>query len=58
MVTGALGGLKQGICGIVLKRGVFVDLPIINNNKKFWEEQIAYFIFTLLRHGPHIKRRV
>jgi hypothetical protein len=27
-----------------------------NMNKKFWEEQIAYF--PLIRHGPHRNRRL
>jgi hypothetical protein len=26
-----------------------------NNNKKFWEDLIAYF--TFIRHGLHTKRR-
>jgi hypothetical protein len=31
-------------------------LRIIFNDKQFWEELIAYFL--LIRHRPHIKRRV
>jgi hypothetical protein len=34
---------------------LFLDFWI-HNNKKFWEELIAYF--PLIRHGPHRKQRV
>jgi hypothetical protein len=58
MVTWALGVLKQGICGLVFKKLVLIGLPIVNNNNKFWEEQIAYFYvhFAIIRTAEKTPR--